>query len=80
MSNEISTPQNKRFYPATILPTHVQTFGKAQIWVYRQGAISSAFRGPFNPANRCNLLARERNPKQAIQIAEALLTTLGEAK
>jgi hypothetical protein len=78
MSNEISTPQNKRLFPATILPTHILTFGKTQVWVYRQGAISSAFRGPFNPANRCNLLARERNPEQALRIASALLETIGE--
>lgn len=80
MSNEISTPQNKRFYPAPILPTHVHSFRKTQIWVYRTGALSFAYRGPFNPSNRCNLLARERSPEKAIAIAEALLTTLGEAK
>ena len=61
-----------------LLPSHIRTFGKTQVWVYRQGAISNAFRGPFNPNNRCNLLARERNPKQAIRIAEALLETIGE--
>ena len=78
MSNEISTPQNKRFYRATILPSDIRTFGKTQVWVYRQGHLSVAYRGPFNPANCCNLLARERNPEQAIRIASALLETIGE--
>jgi hypothetical protein len=58
--------------------SHVRTFVRTQIWVYRQGAISSAFPGPFNPNNRCNLLARERNPEQAIRIASSLLETMGE--
>jgi len=80
MSNEISTPQNKRFRPATILPTDIRTFGKTQIWVYRIGHLSVAYRGAFNPSNRCNLLARDRSPERAIAVAEALLTTLGEAK
>jgi hypothetical protein len=80
MSNEISTPPNKRFYPATILPTHVKTFGKTEVWVYRIGHLSVAYRGPFNPSNSCNLLARERSQEKAIAIAEALLETLGEAK
>lgn len=61
-----------------LLPSHIRTFGRTQVWVYRQGAISSAFRGPFNPANSCNLLARERQPEQAIRIASALLETIGE--
>jgi hypothetical protein len=61
-----------------LLPSHIRTFDKTQVWVYRQGTISSAFRGPFNPKNRCNLLARERNPEQAIRIASALLETIGE--
>jgi hypothetical protein len=80
MSNEISTPQNKRFHPATILPTHIKTFGKTEVWVYRMGHLPSAYRGPFNPANSCNLLAREREPGQALRIASALLQTIGEAK
>jgi hypothetical protein len=63
-----------------LLPSHIRTFGRTQVWVYRQGAISSTFRGPFNPANSCNLLARDRSPERAIAVAEALLTTLGEAK
>ncbi len=78
MSNEISTPQNKRFYPASILPTDIRSFGKTQVWVYRMGHLSVAYRGPFNPSNSCNLLARERNQEKAIAIAAALLETIGE--
>jgi len=64
----------------SLIPTHVRSFGKTQVWVYRMGHLSVAYRGAFNPSNSCNLLARDRSPERAIAVAEALLTTLGEAR